>query len=142
MAPLRALPCVRMRVWIDLTNSPHVLVMRPVIERLRAAGHEVQVTSRDYAQTIALCERLGIAHTPIGRHRGERLAAKASGLVFGPICLLAVEAERRGWVSRLWCSVVREHHSPLTPPHSPFHHPPPTTHHAPLTTHHSEPVKI
>ena len=30
-------PC-RMRVWIDLTNSPHVLVMRPVIERLRADG--------------------------------------------------------------------------------------------------------
>ena len=27
-----------MRVWIDLTNSPHVLVMRPVIERLRADG--------------------------------------------------------------------------------------------------------
>ena len=27
-----------LRVWIDLTNSPHVLVLRPVIERLRAAG--------------------------------------------------------------------------------------------------------
>jgi len=25
-----------MRVWIDLTNSPHVLVMRPLIELLRA----------------------------------------------------------------------------------------------------------
>ena len=88
MAPLRALPCVRMRVWIDLTNSPHVLVMRPVIERLRAAGHEVQVTSRDYAQTIALCERLGIAHTPIGRHRGERLAAKAVGLASRSLALV------------------------------------------------------
>ncbi len=28
----------RMRVWIDLTNSPHVLVMRPVIERLPGRG--------------------------------------------------------------------------------------------------------
>ena len=28
-----------MRVWIDLTNSPHVLVMRPVIH----ASHNVQV---------------------------------------------------------------------------------------------------
>ena len=70
----------RMRVWIDLTNSPHVLVMRPVIERLRADGHEVQVTARDFAQTLALCERFGIAHTAIGRHRGERLGAKATGL--------------------------------------------------------------
>jgi predicted glycosyltransferase len=69
-----------MRVWIDLTNSPHVLVMRPVIERLRQDGHEVQVTARDFAQTLALCERFGIAHTAIGRHRGERLMAKAGGL--------------------------------------------------------------
>jgi uncharacterized protein len=69
-----------MRVWIDLTNSPHVLVMRPVIERLQADGHEVRVTARDFAQTLALCERFGIAHTAIGHHRGERLAAKATGL--------------------------------------------------------------
>jgi predicted glycosyltransferase len=69
-----------MRVWIDLTNSPHVLVMRPVIERLHADGHEVSVTARDFAQTLALCERFGIAHTPIGHHRGERLVAKAGGL--------------------------------------------------------------
>jgi predicted glycosyltransferase len=69
-----------MRVWIDLTNSPHVLVMRPLIELLQADGHDVRVTVRDYAQTIELCERMQIAHTSIGRHRGERLAAKAAGL--------------------------------------------------------------
>jgi predicted glycosyltransferase len=69
-----------MRVWIDLTNSPHVLVMRPVFERLRAEGHEVRVTARDFAQTVELCERLRIPYTAIGRHRGERLAAKALGL--------------------------------------------------------------
>lgn len=69
-----------MRVWIDLTNSPHALVMRPVIERLRGDGHDVRVTARDFAQTLELCERLHIAHTPIGRHRGERLAAKFGGL--------------------------------------------------------------
>jgi hypothetical protein len=69
-----------MRIWIDLTNSPHVLVMRPVIESLRADGHDVRVTARDFAQTIELCERFQIAHTQIGRHRGERLSAKALGL--------------------------------------------------------------
>ena len=69
-----------MRVWIDLTNSPHVLVMRPLIEVLRDDGHEVQVTARDFAQTIALCERFGIEHTLVGRHRGERRSAKAIGL--------------------------------------------------------------
>lgn len=70
-----------MRVWIDLTNSPHVLVMRPIIERLRAQGHEVEVTARDFAQTLGLCERFGIEHTPIGRHRGATLLGKAGGLL-------------------------------------------------------------
>jgi hypothetical protein len=49
-----------MRAWIDLTNSPHVLVMRPVIAALRAQGAEVEVTAR---------------------HRGGRLAAKGAGLL-------------------------------------------------------------
>jgi predicted glycosyltransferase len=68
------------RVWVDLTNSPHVLVMRPVIERLRAHGHTVEVTARDFAQTLGLLERFGIAHTAIGRHRGAGVAGKARGL--------------------------------------------------------------
>ena len=70
-----------MRVWVDLTNSPHALVMRPLIEAMRADGHDVQVTARAFAQTLELCERLGIEHTAIGRHRGEGLAAKGAGLV-------------------------------------------------------------
>ncbi len=69
-----------MRVWVDLTNSPHVLVMRPLIELMRADGHDVEVTARDFAQTLELCERFGIEHTAIGRHRGERLTSKAVGL--------------------------------------------------------------
>jgi predicted glycosyltransferase len=69
-----------LRVWVDLTNSPHVLVLRPVIERLRAAGADVQVTARDFAQTVELAERHGLNATVIGRHRGAGLAAKAVGL--------------------------------------------------------------
>ena len=70
-----------MRIWIDLTNSPHVLVMRPVIDVLRADGHDVEVTARDFAQTLALCERFDIKHTAIGHHRGGKLAAKGLGLI-------------------------------------------------------------
>jgi uncharacterized protein len=85
-----------MRVWIDLTNSPHVLVMRPVIERLRADGHDVRVTARDFAQTIELCERLGVAHTQIGHHRGGRLGAKAAGLASRSAALVRwARAEQR-----------------------------------------------
>jgi uncharacterized protein len=70
-----------MRVWVDLTNSPHVLVLRPVVALLRERGAEVRVTARDFAQTVGLCERLGLGCEVIGRHRGGRLAAKGVGLV-------------------------------------------------------------
>ena len=69
-----------MRIWVDLTNSPHVLVLRPVVERLRAAGHDVRVTARDFAQTVELAERHGLGAEVIGHHRGEKLGAKAIGL--------------------------------------------------------------
>jgi hypothetical protein len=68
------------KVWIDFTNSPHVLVLRPVIDVLRRDGHEVEVTARDFAQTLGLCERFGIEYTAIGRHRGGHVLAKARGL--------------------------------------------------------------
>ena len=84
-----------MRVWVDLTNSPHVLVMRPLIDAMREEGHEVEVTARDFAQTLELCERFGIAHTAIGRHRGGGLAGKGAGLVSRSGALLRWARGRR-----------------------------------------------
>ncbi len=51
-----------------------------MIQELRARGHDVEVTARDFAQTLGLCRRFGIEHTVIGRHRGSGLGAKAWGL--------------------------------------------------------------
>ncbi|MGI8801781.1 MAG: DUF354 domain-containing protein [Solirubrobacteraceae bacterium] len=84
-----------MRVWVDLTNSPHVLVLRPIIEHFRAAGHEVEVTARDFAQTLELSDRFGLAHTAIGRHRGGGLAAKALGLADRALALTRWGSSRR-----------------------------------------------
>ena len=84
-----------MRVWIDLTNSPHVLVMRPVVRALEADGHEVEVTARDFAQTLELCDRLHVAHTAVGRHRGERRGSKALGLLSRSTALLRWARGRR-----------------------------------------------
>ena len=84
-----------MRVWVDLTNSPHVLVMRPLIEALRDDGHEVEVTARAFAQTLELCERFGIAHTAIGRHRGDRLVSKGLGLASRSLALARWARGRR-----------------------------------------------
>jgi predicted glycosyltransferase len=83
------------RVWVDLTNSPHVLVMRPLIERMRAAGHEVEITARDFAQTLQLLERHRMDHTAIGRHRGGKLADKGVGLVQRSLALTRWARGRR-----------------------------------------------
>lgn len=84
-----------MRVWVDLTNSPHVLVMRPLIEAMHEDGHDVEVTARDFAQTLELSERLGIEHTAIGRHGGGRLAGKGIGLVSRSVALAQWARRRR-----------------------------------------------
>jgi uncharacterized protein len=84
-----------MRIWVDLTNSPHVLVLRPVIDVLRARGADVLVTARDFAQTVELCERFGLEREVIGRHRGARVGAKALGLAERSAAL-ARWARRRG----------------------------------------------
>jgi len=70
-----------MRVWVDVTNSPHVLVFRPLIGLLRERGAEVEVTAREYAQTLQLLELHGIDATPIGRHGGRSTVGKALGEV-------------------------------------------------------------
>ncbi|MFP5362493.1 MAG: DUF354 domain-containing protein [Thermoleophilia bacterium] len=70
-----------MRVWVDLTNSPHVLVLRPIVDTLREQGHDVTITARDFAQTLGLLQRFGMDHTVVGRHRGGRLTAKGLGLL-------------------------------------------------------------
>ena len=69
-----------MHIWIDVTNSPHAVIFRPFIARLRDAGHEVTVTSREYAQTIGLLDRFGIEHTVIGAHGGGSRRAKAQAM--------------------------------------------------------------
>jgi len=69
-----------MRIWIDMTAPAHPLVFRPIIARLRDQGHEVDVTARDYAQTLELLEMLGIEHTSFGRHGGESRTRKVAAL--------------------------------------------------------------
>jgi predicted glycosyltransferase len=69
-----------MRVWVDCTAAAHPLVLRPIIERLGADGHRVEVTTRAYGQTIGVLERLGIEHTVVGRHGGGSSAGKAAAL--------------------------------------------------------------
>jgi uncharacterized protein len=70
-----------MRVWVDMTASAHVLVFRPLIERLRERGAEVEVTAREYAQTLQLLELHGLEADVIGRHGGRSRFGKARSLL-------------------------------------------------------------
>ena len=64
-----------------MTAPAHVLVFRPIIEVLRARGHDVTVTARDYAQTLQLLELHGIEHIAFGRHGGASRVRKLASLV-------------------------------------------------------------
>ena len=57
----------RLKIWIDLENSPHVLFFEPVIDELRRRGHEVVVTGRRFCNTLALAQARGIPVRAIGR---------------------------------------------------------------------------
>ena len=69
-----------MRVWIDMTASAHVLVFRPLIRLLRARGDEVEITARDYAQTLELLDLHGLDASVVGRHGGRSRLGKARAL--------------------------------------------------------------
>ena len=86
-----------MRVWIDITNSPHVLFFRPLIRLLQEDGHDVTVTAREYAQTLELLALHGIAHEVVGpRHGGAGAVGKARALA-GRLVALRRFAKGRGF---------------------------------------------
>jgi predicted glycosyltransferase len=68
------------KVWIDITAPAHVLVFRPLLALLRERGAEVEITSRDYAQTVQLLELHGIEAEILGRHGGRSRLGKARSL--------------------------------------------------------------
>ena len=86
-----------MRVWIDITNSPHVPFFRPLIRMLEEDGHEVELTTREYAQTLELLRLHGLAHHIVGpRHGGAGALGKARALA-GRLPALRRFAKGRGF---------------------------------------------
>ncbi len=70
-----------MRIWVDLTNTAHVLVLRPLVELMEADGHEVAITARPLSHTLELLEDWGHAHTVLGHHGGSSRPGKAKAAV-------------------------------------------------------------
>jgi predicted glycosyltransferase len=66
-----------MRVWVDLTNTAHVLVLRPLVELLERQGHEVTLTARPLSHTVELLDQWGHPYTALGRYGGAARLSKA-----------------------------------------------------------------
>ena len=69
------------RVWVDLTNPAHVVVLRPLVELLESGGHEVTLTARPLSHTTELLDDWGHPYTAIGQHGGASRAGKALAAV-------------------------------------------------------------
>lgn len=67
-----------LRVWIDLENSPHVLLFEPVAAALRTRGHEVVLTGRRFSSTLPLARArvLGVHAIGWGYDAGRSIAIK------------------------------------------------------------------
>jgi len=69
-----------LRIWIDLANSPHVLFFAPIVADLRAAGHTVVLTARDFAQTLQLAQLFGLEIARVGVHGGANPLRKITNI--------------------------------------------------------------
>ncbi len=85
-----------MRIWIDLANSPHVPFFHALIPEFTARGHQVEITARDFAQTVELAMKAGLMPHVIGRHGGGTIRGKAGNLL-GRAASLRKWARDRGF---------------------------------------------
>lgn len=68
-----------MRIWFDLSNSPHVNMFFMLIKELEASGHDVIITSRPLANTIDLLNQKRLSYTVVGAHYGKNFFKKVFG---------------------------------------------------------------
>lgn len=69
-----------MKIWIDITNTPHVNVLMPIIRHL-AKDHELIFTARDFSETLPLLKKNGITPIVYGNYKGKSRVKKMMGLL-------------------------------------------------------------
>jgi uncharacterized protein len=93
-----------MRLWIDLANSPHVPFFKALAEKFKDQGHEIEVTAREFAETIPLAQAAGFAPQVAGAHGGRAVSAKAGSLMSRAWALA-------GWARKRHFDVAISHNS-------------------------------
>jgi uncharacterized protein len=84
-----------MKIWIDLDNSPHVPLFVPIIEELRARGHQVMITARDAFQVRELADLHGLDYKLVGHHYGKHFLLKMLGVFIRGFQLLPAAIRER-----------------------------------------------
>ena len=84
-----------MRLWIDLANSPHVPFFKALTKRFAAEGHEIEVTAREFAETIPLALAAGFAPVVVGAHGGRDVSKKAGSIASRAWALAAWARQRK-----------------------------------------------
>lgn len=67
-----------MKIWFDLSNSPHINLFGAMIRDLQRE-HEVIITCRPLANTVDLLDLHGFKYTVVGTHYGGKLINKIFG---------------------------------------------------------------
>jgi len=67
-----------LRIWFDLSNSPHVNIFAEFIRDLQRQ-HEVVLTCRPLANTIELLDLQGFSYHVVGKHYGANSIKKGLG---------------------------------------------------------------
>ena len=80
-----------MRIWFDLSNSPHINLFARMIRELQADGHEVIITCRPLANTIDLLDLHGFQYEVVGEHYGAKFWKK----LFGSLKTVSHRARKR-----------------------------------------------
>ena len=65
-----------MKVWIDISNAPHVHFFRAMISRLERMGHDVLLTARNFGPVCGMLDSYGMDYVCVGSHGGRNLKNK------------------------------------------------------------------
>jgi len=68
-----------MKIWFDLSNSPHINLYAHLIHDLEASGHQVVISCRPLANTIDLLDLHGFRYEVVGEHYGAKFWRKVFG---------------------------------------------------------------
>ena len=63
-------------IWIDFSNSPHILFFYPLIKKFKQDKISFLITIREFAQTKELSELFNLKHNKIGKHGGKIIIIK------------------------------------------------------------------